>query len=134
MLVNAFAFWQGQDIGNATATYLDDLWQAFAHIEDKAGSNTDIEIWNGETGWPGTGGTDYGIAKAGDDNAETFFQEGVCAALGWNYNVFLFEAFDEPWKPESIGDTGKVSNEQHWGVYSGDRKPKFSVNCKWGKP
>lgn len=54
-LVNAFAFWQGQDIGNATATYLDDLAQAFAHIEDKVGSNSDIEIWNGETGWSGTG-------------------------------------------------------------------------------
>lgn len=54
-LVNAFAFWQGQDIGNATATYLDDLMQAYAHIEDTAGPDADIEIWNGETGWPGTG-------------------------------------------------------------------------------
>jgi glucan 1,3-beta-glucosidase len=54
-LVNAFAFWQGQEIGNATATYLDDLMQAYAHIEDRAGSSTGIELWNGETGWPGTG-------------------------------------------------------------------------------
>lgn len=124
--------------------------QAFAHIEDKAGSGADIEIWNGETGWPGTGrrcipsffrlmliqahsgGTDYGIAKASDENAEAFFQEGACAALGWDYNVFLFEAFDEPWKPESIGDTGKVSNEKHWGFYTTERAPKFSVKCKWG--
>lgn len=29
--------------------------QAFAHIEDKAGSGANIELWNGETGWPGTG-------------------------------------------------------------------------------
>ena len=79
------------------------------------------------------GGTDYGIAEASDENAETFFQEGACAALGWGYNVFLFEAFDEPWKPESIGDTGKVSNEKHWGFYTTERGPKFSTKCKWGK-
>lgn len=54
-LVNAFAFWQRQEIGNATATYLDDLAQAFTHIQDKSGSLTDIELWNGETGWSGTG-------------------------------------------------------------------------------
>jgi hypothetical protein len=29
--------------------------QAYAHIEDRAGSSTGIELWNGETGWPGTG-------------------------------------------------------------------------------
>lgn len=54
-LVNAFGYWQGQDIKNATATYLDDLMQAFVHIQDLAGSSDEIELWNGETGWPTTG-------------------------------------------------------------------------------
>ncbi|MCJ1226032.1 glycoside hydrolase 3 protein, partial [Toensbergia leucococca] len=53
LLVNAFAYWQGQNIKNATATYLDDLQQAFGKIQEKAGSVDAIELWNGETGWPG---------------------------------------------------------------------------------
>ena len=52
-LVNAFAFWQGQDISNATATYFDDMMQAIGHIQTTAGDAADsIHIGNGETGWP----------------------------------------------------------------------------------
>ena len=54
-LVNAFAYWQGQKITNATATYLDDLQQAIGHIQELSGSIDGIEIWNGETGWPADG-------------------------------------------------------------------------------
>lgn len=36
-----------------------------------------------------------------------FCSDGFCAALDWGYNAFYFEAFDEPWKPESTGDNGK---------------------------
>lgn len=52
-LINAFAFWQGQDISNATATYFDDMKQAIGHIQDVAGDNAgSIHMANGETGWP----------------------------------------------------------------------------------
>lgn len=54
-LVNAFGYWQGQKITNATATYLDDLQQAIGHIQELSGSIDGIEIWNGETGWPADG-------------------------------------------------------------------------------
>jgi len=53
-LANAFSYWQGQTIQNASHSYLDDLNQAFGHIQDVAGT-LDIEIWNGETGWPTDG-------------------------------------------------------------------------------
>lgn len=52
-LINAFAFWQGQDITNATATYFDDMMQAMGHIQKVAGDNAkNIHMANGETGWP----------------------------------------------------------------------------------
>ena len=54
-LVNAFAYWQGQEITNGSHTYLDDLAQAFGHIQSLAGSTDAIELWNGETGWPADG-------------------------------------------------------------------------------
>jgi hypothetical protein len=52
LLVNAFGFWQGQGIDNATHTYFDDIMQAFGRIEKLAGGPGKIEVWTGETGWP----------------------------------------------------------------------------------
>lgn len=75
------------------------------------------------------GGTDYGLAKAGTDHAETYFKQGVCAPLNWGFNVFCFEAFNEPWKPKSIGDTGLASDETHWGFFTAEREPLFSLSC-----
>ncbi|PGH21508.1 hypothetical protein AJ80_03176 [Polytolypa hystricis UAMH7299] len=129
-LVNAFAFWQGQDIKNATATFFDDMMQAINHIQQLAGSNAkDIYIATGETGWPTDGGTDYDDAKAGTANAKRFHDEGVCGMLAWGVDVFFFEAFDEPWKPKSMGENGYAADETHWGMYTADRKPKYTVSC-----
>ena len=127
-LANAFSYWQAQELSNSTHSYLDDLFQAFAKIQSVAGT-TDIEVWNGETGWPGDGGSSYGAAVAGTKNAASYFQSAVCSALGWGFNVFFFEAFDEPWKPASIGDDGKAADETHWGAFTPDRKAKYATNC-----
>ncbi|KAL9640641.1 MAG: hypothetical protein Q9204_000630 [Flavoplaca sp. TL-2023a] len=133
LLVNAFGYWQGMDITNATATYLDDLQQAIGHIQDLAGLNT-VEIMNGETGWPGDGGDDHPsekgtVAVAGTKNAETFFSTGVCTMLAMGMDVFYFEAFDEKHKEKSKADNGEERNEAHWGAFYDNRTPKFSLAC-----
>ena len=61
-LANAFSYWQGQDIGNATASYFDDIQQAVGHIQEVSGSLDAIRIMNGETGWP-TGGCFINASK-----------------------------------------------------------------------
>jgi exo-beta-1,3-glucanase (GH17 family) len=130
IMVNAFAFWQGASRENATNTYLDDMFQAVTHIEKIAGGpDKKPEIWNGETGWPTVEGTDYDEAKGGLSNAEHFYQHGFCALLDWGFNAFYFEAFDEPWKPASIGDNGKAADETAWGAMTAERKSKFSLKC-----
>jgi len=128
LLVNAFGYWQGQDISNATHQYFDDLMQAFQHIQQISGGNK-IELWNGETGWPSDGGSDYGAAKASTKNAATYFSQAVCGMLSWGYNVFFFEAFDEPWKPHAVGDSGSAGDETHWGAMTADRQSKYSLKC-----
>ena len=52
--------------------------------------------------------------------------------LDWGVNVFYFEAFDEPWKPTSVGDNGQAENEAHWGAMNADRSLKqgFSLQCQ----
>ncbi|KAF2813410.1 glucan 1,3-beta-glucosidase-like protein [Mytilinidion resinicola] len=130
IFVNAFAFWQAQGLDNATKTYFDDIMQAFGHIQTVAGGPDKApELWNGETGWPTDGGTDYGAAKAGTTNAKTYYQSAICGMLAWGVNLFYFEAFDEPWKPASIGDNGKPADETHWGAMDANRGSKFSLKC-----
>lgn len=130
ILANAFSYWQGADVGaGAVYTYFDDIQQALGHIQELSGSLNKIEFWNGETGWPTDGGTNYGAATAGTKLASQYFQEAVCGMLDWGVNVFYFEAFDEPWKPASIGDNGSKQDETHWGAMTAERGMKFSLKC-----
>lgn len=101
--------------------------QAFDHIQGMTNGKPDL--WVGETGWPGDGGTSYGAAKAGDANAKQYYHQGVCGILNWGVNTFFFEAFDEPWKPDSTGDNGQSSNEKHWGALRADRTAKYDLHC-----
>jgi len=125
LLCNAFSYWQGQAIKNATASFMDDIGQAFGHIQAR---NKKIELWVGETGWP-TAGNDYKAAVPTLENAKTYWETATCAAVNWGYNVFAFEAFDEPWKPKSIGQDGIEADETHWGVWNADRSAKWDVSC-----
>lgn len=129
LLCNAFSYWQGQAADNATASFFDDVMQAFGHIQKVAGgADKAPELWVGETGWP-TAGDKYQNAVPGLAGAKNFWTKAVCGALDWGVNVFYFEAFDEPWKPVSIGQDGSVADETHWGAWTADRKPKFATTC-----
>jgi glucan 1,3-beta-glucosidase len=79
-------------------------------------------------GWP-TAGTKYQNAVPGVDSATTFFSNGVCGIVDWGFNIFFFEAFDEPWKPVSIGQDGSTADETHWGAMKADRSTKYSLKC-----
>lgn len=84
------------------------------------------------------GGSNYHDSKhsttavAGTANAQTFWKEGVCAALDWNYDVFYFEAFAEPWKPQSVGLGGQLGDETHWGAYDANRNQVIpDLSCSY---
>jgi glucan 1,3-beta-glucosidase len=125
---NAFAYWQGQDINNASATFIDDIQQSLARVQSVRGSLDGVEFAVGETGWP-TGGDKYGSSVPSVENAEKFWKTGICAIRKWGLSVFAFEAFDEPQKPPSIGDNGEPKDETHWGVYKADRTLKYDNAC-----
>ena len=147
--MNAFSYWQNQAIGNATATYFDDLMQAIGHIQTVSGSLDAVHVMNGETGWPTgeprntheplvmivsadvdlDGGSSYGPAIAGTSNANHYWKSGVCGMLDWGVDLFYFEAFDEPNKADAIGQDGSPANEKHWGALNADRSIKFDLSC-----
>lgn len=125
LYANAFSYWQGQTQANSTFSFFDDIMQALQTIQTAKGS-ADIDFWVGETGWP-TEGSSYGSSVPSVDNAKTFWQEGVCAMRGWGVNTFVFEAFDESWKPETSGS----SVEPYWGVFTDERSLKYSLDCSF---
>jgi glucan 1,3-beta-glucosidase len=125
-LSNAFAYWQGITINAAPTTFFDDTFQSLQHIQNIKGGP--IEFWVGETGWP-TVGNNYEAAVPGTSQAAQYYQKGICAMKKWGFNVFVFEAFDEPWKPDSIGQNGQAADEKHWGVWDQNRTPKYQFTC-----
>ncbi|KAK1997438.1 family 17 glycosyl hydrolase [Colletotrichum falcatum] len=128
LLANAFSYWQGQTRDNATACFFDSIMQAFGRIQSVSGSTNKPEVWVGETGWP-SDGAKYQNAVPGHGNAQAFYGDGVCAMVKWGFNVFFFEAFDEPWKPHAIGKDGSQAPETHWGGMNADRTAKYSLLC-----
>ncbi|SCU79503.1 LADA_0B01112g1_1 [Lachancea dasiensis] len=125
VMANAFSYWQGQTMQNASYSFFDDIMQAMQTIQTTKG--TDIPFWVGETGWP-TDGTNFEDSYPGVDNAKQFWQEGICAIRGWGVNVLVFEAFDEDWKPNTSG-TSDV--EKHWGVWTSSGDLKYSLDCNF---
>lgn len=126
VMANAFSYWQGQTMQNASYSFFDDIMQALQTIQSTKGS-TDITFWVGETGWP-TDGSNFGSSYPSVQNAQQFWKEGICAMRGWGVNVIVFEAFDEDWKPDTSGINDV---EKHWGVWSSSDSLKYSLDCKF---
>ncbi|CAI4906922.1 CPS_HP_G0103820.mRNA.1.CDS.1 [Saccharomyces cerevisiae] len=124
VMANAFSYWQGQTMQNASYSFFDDIMQALQVIQSTKGS-TDITFWVGETGWP-TDGTNFESSYPSVDNAKQFWKEGICSMRAWGVNVIVFEAFDEDWKPNTSG-TSDV--EKHWGVFTSSDNLKYSLDC-----
>jgi exo-beta-1,3-glucanase (GH17 family) len=75
----------------------------------------------GEVGWPSAGKPDNGDAIASVENERIYTTDIVNAVKdGQIGSTFLFEAFDEPWKPGSQW-------EPHWGLWDQNGNPKFPI-------
>lgn len=78
-----------------------------------------------ECGWATCCGDSMDRTQVGEEQQEKYIQ----ALLAWTEEakipVFLFEAFDEPWK----GSDNQEEPEKHWGIYNEDRSPKKAASA-----
>jgi len=73
-----------------------------------------------EVGWPSNGRTRKS-AVASEANEAIFLRRFLKEARTNNYDYYLMEAFDQPWKADSEGSVGA-----YWGVFDVFRNQKFA--------
>ncbi len=74
-----------------------------------------------EVGWPSEGPA-IGASVASKINQAHFVREFIARASLDNYDYYLMEAIDQPWKKNIEGWAGA-----YWGMFNADRTPKFSL-------
>lgn len=111
--LHIYPVWGGEDIDTALAS-TDKLYRKVC------AAHPGKTIVIGEAGWPTYTEGEKHAPRAGDETKQKrYFQEISRWARENKVTVFVFEAFDEPWK-----GTG---TEGHWGLFSVDRKAKPAV-------
>jgi len=75
-----------------------------------------------EIGWPSRGPT-IGASVASRVNQAKFVREFLAKTAHQNYDYYLMEAFDQPWKVKIEGWAGA-----YWGMFDATRHPKYSLH------
>jgi exo-beta-1,3-glucanase (GH17 family)/cellulose synthase/poly-beta-1,6-N-acetylglucosamine synthase-like glycosyltransferase len=74
-----------------------------------------------EIGWPSRGPT-IGASVASEVNQARFVREFLAKTAYKNYDYYLMEAIDQPWKQNIEGWAGA-----YWGMFDASRHPKYSL-------
>jgi hypothetical protein len=75
-----------------------------------------------EIGWPSRGPA-IGASVASKVNQAHFVREFLSRAAHNNYDYYLMEAFDQPWKTDVEGWAGA-----YWGMFDAERNEKYSLH------
>ncbi len=75
----------------------------------------------GEVGWPSSGDRIKGANASIADEA-LFIRQWLNVARQRNFDYYIMEAFDQPWKEAFEHRVGA-----YWGIFGADRQPKFSM-------
>jgi exo-beta-1,3-glucanase (GH17 family)/cellulose synthase/poly-beta-1,6-N-acetylglucosamine synthase-like glycosyltransferase len=111
--VHLLPYWEDVPVDHAIDTFIPEQFEKLR----KAFPDKPILI--AEVGWPSSGRARQG-AVASLANQATFLRHFIEMAEEENYDYFIMEAFDQPWKRKIEGKVGT-----HWGVFNEQREQKF---------
>lgn len=115
--IHTYPFWQGYTIDEGFKVASND----YLKVQEKYPEKYCIIT---ETGWPTSSQTLKSEKGYVDENIQArFYHEITDWSLKNEILVFLFEAFDEPWK----GGSSPMEPEKNWGLFKVDRLPKKSL-------
>jgi exo-beta-1,3-glucanase (GH17 family) len=111
--VHAYPLWNGEDIDTALASTI----RTYEAVRD---AHPDKTIVIGEAGWATFTDSPKTAPSAGSEAKQLrYYQELNAWAKSAGVTLFIFEAFDEPWKGSGT--------EGHWGVFNEARKAKAAM-------
>jgi exo-beta-1,3-glucanase (GH17 family) len=118
--LHTYPAWNGEDIDTALASTIRVYEIVHAAHPDKT-------IVIGEAGWPTFADSPKNVPGAGSEAKQLrYYQELNAWAKSAGITVFVFEAFDEPWKGSGT--------EGHWGVFNEARQAKAAVRELYPAP
>jgi exo-beta-1,3-glucanase (GH17 family) len=110
LTIHTYPLWEGKDIDEG-------LSYTIANYEDVRAAHPDPTIVIGEAGWATYTEGNLHVPRGGDERKQQRYYEELTEWARENkVTVFVFEAFDEPWKG--------TETEGHWGLFTADRKAK----------
>jgi exo-beta-1,3-glucanase (GH17 family) len=111
--MHSYPVWGKHDIDTGLSTTIE-------NYESVRRAHPAKTIVLGEAGWPTYTVGEQHAPGAGDEKKQKRYYEELTAwAKATNLTVFVFEAFDEPWKGQGT--------EGHWGLFTEGRKPKLAM-------
>ena len=113
--VHTYPVWEGKPIEEGLSYTIENIERVRAALPGHP-----IAIL--EAGWA-TVGEEF-PAQASIENQVRYLRELTEWARQEKMTVFIFEAFDEPWKGDPARPLGA---EKHWGMFYVDRTPKYPI-------
>lgn len=111
--IHLLPYWEGESSANG----VDYVTERFAMVQ-KAFPKKKIVI--AEAGWPSDGRVKKGSVPSPSMEAY-FLRHFLNLATAKNYDYYIVEAFDQPWKAGPEGAVGAF-----WGMFDAEGKPKFT--------
>jgi exo-beta-1,3-glucanase (GH17 family)/cellulose synthase/poly-beta-1,6-N-acetylglucosamine synthase-like glycosyltransferase len=112
--VHMLPYWEGIALNDATGHIINRMQVLAEQFKGKP-------LVIGEAGWPSEGRTRKGAAPDAANQA-AFVREFLTAARNLNWDYYVLEAYDQPWKVEKEGAVGAF-----WGIFAADGTPKFEL-------
>ncbi len=111
--IHSYPLWQRVGVKEALQMNIKDYQENKAVYPDK-------QIIFTEFGWATMANEQMDNTQTNEKNQDLYLTQVEAWAKANNVTMFIFEAFDEPWK----GSTNPIEPEKHWGIYNVDRTPK----------
>ncbi len=107
-------YWEGISSSQSMSYITDRLAMVKKAFPDK-------KIVIAETGWPSEGRVKKGAVPSASMEA-LFIRKFLKLAASQQYDYYIIEAYDQPWKAGQEGAVGAF-----WGLFDADRVPKFDM-------
>jgi cellulose synthase/poly-beta-1,6-N-acetylglucosamine synthase-like glycosyltransferase/exo-beta-1,3-glucanase (GH17 family) len=111
--IHLLPYWEGVSLGKS----MDYITTSYGYIQKKFPGK---KIVIGETGWPSEGRVKKGAVPSPAMEA-AFLRNFLTLATAKNYDYYIMEGFDQPWKAGQEGAVGAF-----WGMYDAQGTAKFN--------